>query len=674
MINNLNFSQHKYLNSDKLTKDFKKSYLTSLELILDDEKFKEKSETLPLLKSSVINKYEKMLAKKKLKIISQKKNKLNNIDQKNNGIADNKKQEINNFEKYSKKIITTRYIILDKHLTEINLKSIEENSEINSKLSDPFNSFFQESNLKIRKNALAQILNKIFVTEDESKENEKDILPKINNNKRTDLELDLNNINNKNKDIFYKDLEEFENRFKLNTDVEQKYHEKYGNTINNFEEKCKNYNIITLGQKIDFFTYLYNEDSKRKNNKSLGKKTKKFTNKTINNYNSPKKTDKKNNNYNNLPSFLKKSLPLLKRKSSFLGISTKTLQGRLLYYHEIKTNYKISEDNINSNSKFYEKFERELNNKIKNFQIVQNKLELSSRLIDKLKLYFLICVISSENLILRECNISADSFIFLLSKNYFEFSSLKYINISKNNLGDTGGTYLLYLISKFSKNLEYLNISYTSIGKNTCDILINCLTNNNLKINLLNIGGNNIGDELFSEILVAISSNIHINKLYINDNNLGRISSNIIGNFLKYDRKLKLLDVSKNNFDDENIIFMLKGLIINSTLETLFLNELGLTNKSFRIFDTTLSINTNLRKIFLEKNKFNYKGIQKLSNILNSNKHLEYISLVGNNFENEHINYANEQQRLIKLKIISKSEFFNQIEITEDKNNIYDYI
>ena len=52
------------------------------------------------------------------------------------------------------------------------------------------------------------------MTEDESKENEKDILPKINNNKRTDLELDLNNINNKNKDIFYKDLEEFENRFR----------------------------------------------------------------------------------------------------------------------------------------------------------------------------------------------------------------------------------------------------------------------------------------------------------------------------------------------------------------------------------------------------------------------------------------------------------------------------
>ena len=40
-----------------------------------------------------------------------------------------------------------------------------------------------------------------------------------------------------------------------------------------------------------------------------------------------------------------------------------------------------------------------------------------------------------------------------------------------------------------------------------------------------------------------------------------RQSSVILGSILKYDKKLKLLDVSKNNFGDENIGFMLKGLI-----------------------------------------------------------------------------------------------------------------
>ena len=678
---NLNFSQPKYSNSNQLTENFKKSYLTSLQLILDDDKFKEKAETLPLLKSSVINKYEKMLARKKFKIQSQNKGKMNietnNNTQNKNVINNNERPKKNNLEINSKKIIQTRYIILDKQLTEITLKSIEENSEINNKLTDPFNSFFQESNPKIRKNALDQIMNNIFVGENESKENEKDILPEINNYKKPNLELDLDNNNtNKNDDIFYKDLETLENKFRLNTEIDQINHEKYGNAINDFETKCVNYNIVTLGQKIDFFTYLYNEDLKKKQ-KLLKKQTKKKTyrnpSKLSSNLVSPKKSDKKLNfiNNNNLPSYLKKNIPILRRKSK---LSMNLLEGRLIYYQELKFVFKISEDYINSHPKLLDKFERELNYKIKNFQIVQTKLESSTKLIDKLKLYLFIYEISSEKIILRECNLNPDSFVFLLSKQYFNFKSLKHVNISKNNLGDLGGAYFLHLISEFSKDLEYLNISYTSIGKNSCDILINSLTDDHLKIKTLNISGNNLGDELFSEILVAISSNNHVNKLYISDNNLGRIGSNVIGNFLKYDKKIKLLDVSKNNFDDEIIAFMLKGLIINASLDILFLNDLGLTNRSFRTFDTTLSINTNLKKLFLEKNKFNYKGIQKLSDILNSNKYLEYISLAGNNFEYEHINYADEQQRHIKLKVISKSEFFNQIGITENKNSIYDYL
>ena len=678
---NLNFSQPKYSNSNQLTENFKKSYLTSLQLILDDDKFKEKAETLPLLKSSVINKYEKMLARKKFKIQSQNKTKMNiepsNTGKNKNEINNNEKPKKNNLEFNQKKIIQTRYIILDKQLTEITLKSIEENSEINNKLTDPFNSFFQESNPKIRKNALDQIMNKIFVVENESKENEKDILPEINNNKKTNLELDLDNNNNDKKDdIFYKDLETFENKFRLNTEIEQENHEKYGNAISDFEAKCINYNIVTLGQKIDFFTYLYNEDLKKKQmllKKTTKKKTYGIPSKLTSNLVSPKKSDKKLNylNNNNIPSYLKKTIPFLKRKSK---LAINLLEGRPIYFQELKYVFKISEDYINSHPKMLEKFERELNYKIKNFQLVQTKLESSTKLIDKLKLYLLICEISSEKIILRECNLNPDSFIFLLSKQYFNFKSLKHVNISKNNLGDIGGTYFLHLISEFSKDLEFLNISYTGIGKNSCDILINFLTDDHLKITTLNISGNNLGDELFSEILVAISSNSYVNKLYISDNNLSRIGSNVIGNFLKYDKKIKLLDVSKNNFDDEIISFMLKGLIINSSLDILFLNDLGLTNRSFRTFDTTLSINTNLKKLFLEKNKFNYKGIQKLSDILNSNKYLEYISLAGNNFEYEHINYANEQQRNIKLKVISKSEFFNQIGITENKNSIYDYL
>ena len=69
MKTNQNLSHPKYYsNSNRISQDFKQSYLKSLQLILDDEKFKEKADTLPLLKSSVINKYEKMYKAMNLEI------------------------------------------------------------------------------------------------------------------------------------------------------------------------------------------------------------------------------------------------------------------------------------------------------------------------------------------------------------------------------------------------------------------------------------------------------------------------------------------------------------------------------------------------------------------------------------------------------------------------------
>ncbi len=248
------------------------------------------------------------------------------------------------------------------------------------------------------------------------------------------------------------------------------------------------------------------------------------------------------------------------------------------------------------------------------------------------------------------------------------------MNLSKNNLGDIGGAYVLFLVSKYGSSVEYLNIGYNSLGKNSCEYLIDSLSNNYLKVKSLYLGGNKLGDKMFSELAIGISKNLYLNKLFIGDNNLGKISSVVLGSILKYDKKIKLIDVSKNNFGDDIVGYMLKGLIVNTTLESLFLNDLGLTNKSFRAFATTLVIHTTLKKLFLERNKFNYKASKMLSDILNNNRHIEYISLVGNNFEHEHINYIIEQQRQIKLRVISKSDYFIQINSLGENANLYEYL
>jgi len=119
--------------------------------------------------------------------------------------------------------------------------------------------------------------------------------------------------------------------------------------------------------------------------------------------------------------------------------------------------------------------------------------------------------------------------------------------------------------------------------KKSVEILSNILNKNNLKIISLNVSGNKIGDKNFSEISLAMSKNTHLIRFLTSDNDLGTISSFLIGTILRYDKKIKWLDISKNKFDDDNVTNIYKGIISNNTLEGLIMNENQITNKSLSV-------------------------------------------------------------------------------------------
>ena len=655
-------SKYEYLNAPCLIEDFKKNYLTSLNIFLNDEKFKEKTDSLPILKSSAITKYEKLISKEEAEILKKRKLKLKNKNLEplmiENEFNNNKKKLMSNTTpnlNYRKKInqkkaIQVRYIIIDHELVEISLKAIEENNEINNKLTDPFNAYFHEQNPKVRKKALEQIINNIIPN-------------KKKNNNNEDFKLLYSNDEDNENNIFNKDLEILEKKYKNYEISRKRKEEKLAPLIKQFRESCNNNNIITLDQKIDYFAYLYknkllnipNKLKKPSIHKTSSKKYKKQT-----------KLQKDKTNTSNIP--------FTSKPSSNFNFSN-LLENNIKYTNELKNNFRISDDLLTYNNTALETFQRDIETKIKSYQILKNNFESSQKFIDKLRLCLRCEEVSPEKIILRDCDITSDKFYYLLYKNYFDFGKLKYINLDNNQLGDLGASYLFFLISKYSNKIDYLNISNNKLGKQSIEILNDILQKNNVKIIGLSIGGNKLGDKLFSDISEAISKNIFLQKLFVRNNELGKISSAILGTILKYDKKLKLLDVSGNIFGDENISYMLKGLICNSSLETLMMNNMELTNKSLRVFETTLGINTTLKKLFLERNKINYKGWRLLSEILNKNKYIEYISLVGNNFENQHINYIIEQQRQIKIRTISKTDYFLQITSSnEEEVNLYEYI
>ena len=671
-------TKYEYLNAPCLIEDFKKSYLTSLNIFLNDDKFKAKTDSLPILKSSAITKYEKLITKEEAERIKKRKLNLKNKNLQPLELDNEYINTNNNFNKkrlaskttpnlnFKKKIkqkkgIQVRYIIIDHELVEISLKAIEENSEINNKLTDPFNAYFHEQNPKVKKKALEQIINNIIPNKknnnfNANKNNDNNDEDNYNNN---EIKVLYDQDNNKN--IFNKDLEILEKKYKNFQLAQKRKEEKLAPLIKFFRESCNNNNIITLDQKIDYFAYLY----KNKMLNIPNKQKKELIHKT-----SSKKMSK---NKTKFQSSKNTNFAFISKPSSNFNVNN-LLENNIKYINELKSNFRINEDLLTNHS-LLESFQRDIDTKIKSYQILKANFESSQKFIDKLRLCLHCEEVSAEKIILRNCDITSDKLLFLIYKKYFDFGSLKYINLDNNQLGDLGGSYLLFLISKFSNKIDYLNISNNKLGKQSVEIIKDILEKNSVKIIGLSIGGNKLGDKSFSEITEAISKNIYLQKLFVHNNELGKISSAILGTVLKYDKKLKLLDVSGNPFGDENISFMLKGLICNSSLETLMMNNMNLTNKSLRIFETTLGINTSLKKLFLERNKINYKGWRLLSEILNKNKYIEYISLVGNNFENQHINYVIEQQRQVKIRTISKTDYFLQITSSkEEEVNLYEYI
>ena len=668
----LNHNKYEFLNAPILLEEFRNKYLSSLNIFLNDEKFKEKTDALPSLKSSTISKYEKLINKEQKEREKRRRYKRSSSTATFQNAGDNiisSPKNKKSFGKLKNKAIQLRYIINDHELVKINLQVIEENSEMNKKLSDPFNSYFHESNSKIRKKALEQIINSLLpkgssLKEENNKfQNSKNNLQNLNNKNNINIDPELLKENetlrllNKNYQILHE-------KFQYYQDLQKKKSEKYAPILKQFSDNCENHGIITLDQKIDYFVYLH------KTNAFKQQKPK------INNNNIKVKKPKRD--LDRLRQATTSVVGRIKTNTSVDAFNAKSYVNypmadlSMKYINELKNKFNISDEfiyNIN-----LESFEKELDKKIKEFDTIKEILEKSPKFIDKLRMYLRWKEVSTERIILRECDIDAEKFLYLIYKKYFNFGKILNLNLEKNNLGDTGLSYLLALISKFTIKLDYFNIGYNKMGKQAIEILKDILNKNNVKLIGLNIAGNKLGDLPFCDIATAISNNKTLNKLFINDNDLGKISSEILGTVLKMDKKLKFLDVSKNKMGDDIIGSMLKGLICNNCLETLVINDMGLTNKSLRIFETTLCTNNTLKTLFLERNKLTYKGWRLLSEILNKNRSIEYISLVGNNFENEYINLIIEQQRQVKSKLISKTDYFIQLTSLDENLNLFEYL
>lgn len=242
-------------------------------------------------------------------------------------------------------------------------------------------------------------------------------------------------------------------------------------------------------------------------------------------------------------------------------------------------------------------------------------------------------ILSEKELILQDKFINYNYIVYMILQNQITFHSLIELNLSYNNLTDCGGCFILFLISKHSNSLVNLNLSYNELGKYSIHILSSILSQNKTSLKYLDISGNQIGDEMFNKLLLSISNNSTLTHLYTSNNNLGYISSMMLGGILKYDSKLVLIDISNNSLlTDETINPVIASLVYNKKLEILILNDMHLSNKSLITLFSSLKKNTSLKILSLERNSFTNRGLSLLSSLLTQNSSLQYILLNGNKY------------------------------------------
>jgi Ran GTPase-activating protein (RanGAP) involved in mRNA processing and transport len=246
------------------------------------------------------------------------------------------------------------------------------------------------------------------------------------------------------------------------------------------------------------------------------------------------------------------------------------------------------------------------------------------------------CIITNSDLLLGLQSLSLTHFGFdgaSLSSvcKFLEFSStLCDLDLSNNKFADRG-TRLICESLKYNKSIKTLHLSYNNISSNGSFYIAEMLLKNKDITNLF-LGGNSLKDlGLQSLINILTQNNKTLKLLDISNNNFSQNDLIIISNLImKNCQNIQILNVSKQKFDLDSLNTFGLALKINTNLKTLYLNEIGLDEDTSPYFIQHL-IETNLEEIHLNDNNLNEVGGVLIANVIKCNAKLKNISLKDTN-------------------------------------------
>ncbi|XP_073699608.1 NACHT, LRR and PYD domains-containing protein 3-like [Garra rufa] len=237
-----------------------------------------------------------------------------------------------------------------------------------------------------------------------------------------------------------------------------------------------------------------------------------------------------------------------------------------------------------------------------------------------------------EKLDLCRCSITEKQCLILTSALKSNPSHLRELNLSGNKLGDSGVKNLSDLLMNPQFKLEKLVLYDCSITEKQCLILTSALKSNPSHLRELNLSGNNLGDSGVKNLSdLLMNPKFKLEKLVLWRCSITEKQCLILTSALKSNPShLRELDLSWNELGDSGVK-NLSDLLMNPQfkLEKLDLHVCCITEKQCLILTSALKSNpSHLRELNLSGNPITNTGVNDLCDVLkDSHCKLERLSL-----------------------------------------------
>ena len=257
---------------------------------------------------------------------------------------------------------------------------------------------------------------------------------------------------------------------------------------------------------------------------------------------------------------------------------------------------------------------------------------------------------SMESLLLSDNNLNDDG-VIKIAQSLCKHSKLKIINLQSNNITEKAAEALASIISS-NTGLEELYLDNNTIQLGVIKMLTALTNISSLKV--LDLNNNNIPEEAAAEISDTIKANNLIEKLRLNNNNLGS-SMSVIAKACCHISSLKDFHFKNTGISVTATNDVATVIRQNSSIQLLSMSDNNLQSAGFMAFMQALKVTSSLKFLYACGISVTSTVTEELSSVIEHNLSMEELSLGDNILENGLVQIAESCSRLRILKVLELS-------------------